>query len=579
MLRTKFVEFFKIEFLIRKVFVPLVVLVAYSGSYAMLSSYFIPDGVTYEFTYLLFQYGLISIAAAGVFLLIYSFIKRPEGVKFPFTLERISSSHFFLLLLPLAPIAQYLLNNQKYLSLTDALFVVCFFVLFSGIYIIVIPALLSFLSSKRMLISIGMAFVFLILNMASLSRYYSWLGRGSNRIQLIYLVVVFIVTWLLLGIKNNRDLTMVSSIYLVATIAVQIQMSGLDTGQKELPEMENRIISAIGNRAPSVFANVYLLIYDAYVPAETMRAYGIDNSAQETFLMENGFVVYPGVYSIGPSTLDTMNPVFNLADMDYEYGKRAVSGDGMVHLAFEYAGYQTVGIFPNDYMFRGIGSSYDYSIPERSVPPYVYMISSILMGEFRFNLWFDKYSQDQYLKIKEDALLAIAGKRSFVYSHSNYPSHSQNSGACLPEEKDLYKERLAVANVEMQQDVLRISEQDPQAIIIIAGDHGPYLTKNCVTLAEEYDQSEIDRLDIQDRYGTFLAIRWPTDDYVIYDEIIILQDVFPVIFSYLYQDAEFLKLKVEPITIRPGTVSDVMVDHGVIVGGMDDGETLFEHGQ
>ena len=191
----------------------------------------------------------------------------------------------------------------------------------------------------------------------------------------------------------------------------------------------------------------------------------------------------------------------------------------------------------------------------------------------------NKYSQDQYLKIKEDALLAIAGERSFVYSHSNYPSHSQNSGACLPDEKDLYKERLAVANVEMRQDIQTISEQDPQAIIIIAGDHGPYLTKNCVTLAEEYEQSEIDRLDLQDRYGTFLAIRWPTGDYMDYDEIKILQDIFPTVFSYLYQDPEFLKLKVEPITIRPGTVSDVIVDHGVIVGGIDDGEALFENGQ
>lgn len=579
MLRTKFTRLLNVEFLIRNIFVPLTVLVVYLGSYAMLSSYFIPNGVTHEFAFFFFQYGLIFIAVIGVFLLIDYIIKRREGIKFKVTFEKISPGKFFLLLLPLAPITQYLINNQEFLSLTDALFVVSFFVLFSGIYVIVIPALLSFVSSNRMLVSIGMAFVFLVLNMASLSRYYSWLGRGSHRVQLIYLIVVFVVTWLLLGLRNNRDLTVVSSIYLVATIAIQIQMSGFTSGKTNFPAINNELISIIGNRTPTNSSNVYFLIYDAYVSSGTMRAYGIDNSEQETFLVDSGFILYPGVYSVGPSTLDTLNTVFNLAITEYEYGKRAVSGNGIVHNAFEYAGYQTVGIFPNDYMFRGIGSSYDYSIPERSVPPYVYMISSILMGEFRFNLWFDKYSQDQYLEIKENALVEIMGKRSFVYSHSNYPSHSQNSGACLPNEKELYRERLAVANIEMRQDVQMITEYDPQAIIIIAGDHGPYLTKNCVTLAEDYDQSEIDRLDIQDRYGTFLAIRWPTEEYMEYDQIEILQDVFPTVFSYLYQDPEFLKLKLEPITIRPGTVSDVIVDHGMIIGGIDDGEALFEPGE
>ncbi len=579
MLRTKVKKFFTVEFLIRNVFVPLTVLVAYSGSYALFTSYFIPEGVTYEFTHLLFQFGLIFIAAIGISLFVYSSMKRRDGARFKAQFKRISFSNFFLLLLPLSPIAQYLLINQKFLSLTDGLFVVGFFVIFSAIYMIVIPSLLSFLSSKRMLTSVGMAFVFMVLNMASLSRYYSWLGRGSNRIQVVYLVVIFIVTWLLLGLKNNRDLTVVTSIYLVATIAVQIQISGLNVGQKNLPAVDDRLVSTIGSRTPSISANVYLLIYDAYAPAETMRAYGIDNSVQEAFLMESGFVLYPAVYSVGPSTLDTMNTVFNLSVKDDDYGKRIVSGDGMVHHAFKYAGYQTAGIFPNDYMFRGIGSSYDYSIPERSVPPYVYMISSILMGEFRFNLWFEKYSQDEYLKFKEHALVEVARKRSFVYSHSNYPSHSQNSGACLPDETNLYKERLARANTEMRQDVQTISEHDPQAIIIIAGDHGPYLTKNCVTLSEEFDQSEIDRLDIQDRYGTFLAIRWPDEDYVDYDEIKVLQDVFPAVFAYLYHDPEFLNLKVTPITIRPGTISGVVVDDGVILGGVDDGALLFEGGQ
>jgi len=144
----------------------------------------------------------------------------------------------------------------------------------------------------------------------------------------------------------------------------------------------------------------------------------------------------------------------------------------------------------------------------------------------------------------------------------------------------LYRERLQKANREMQQDVETITANDPGALIIIAGDHGPYLTKNCTGTASKYELSEIDRLDIQDRFGTFLAIRWPSDDYADFDRITVLQDVFPAVFAYLYQDAEFLELKIDPIIFRNSVhISGASVDGGIIRGGVHDGEPLFLSGE
>ncbi len=101
----------------------------------------------------------------------------------------------------------------------------------------------------------------------------------------------------------------------------------------------------------------------------------------------------------------------------------------------------------------------------------------------------------------------------------------------------------------MRQDINLIIENNPEAIIIIAGDHGPYLTKNCTSTSSLYDNSEITRLDIQDRFGTFLAIRWPTGDFARYDNITVLQDLFPAIFAYIYKNPEFLGLKVNSETL------------------------------
>jgi hypothetical protein len=141
----------------------------------------------------------------------------------------------------------------------------------------------------------------------------------------------------------------------------------------------------------------------------------------------------------------------------------------------------------------------------------------------------------------------------------------------------LFGERLARANIEMRQDIDAIMENDPKAIVIVAGDHGPYLTKNCYSTARFYELSEISRLDIQDRFGTFLAIRWPTEDFEEYDDIIVLQDIFPAIFTYMFEDPRLLESKIEPVTLDKDAViiSGAAVVDGVIVGGIHDGEPLF----
>jgi hypothetical protein len=101
------------------------------------------------------------------------------------------------------------------------------------------------------------------------------------------------------------------------------------------------------------------------------------------------------------------------------------------------------------------------------------------------------------------------------------------------------------------------------------------LTKNCYVTTDIYDKPEISRLDIQDRHATFLAIRWPTGDYEVYDDIMVLQDLFPAIFSYIYKDPGLLDAKIEPKILLPNAISGILVDNGIIVGGINDGEPLF----
>lgn len=564
------------NFFFKNFLIPIAVLALYSLSFAFVTSKLLTTGVNYVFVSRLWKYLLILLAVVGAITFGLFMLKKNGKLAFSKPVLKLGVCDLLFLLLPMTPIAQYIINNQSILSPVDIFLTILFFGLFSSFYIFAIPALLGYISSKPALIALSTAFVMTIINMALLSQEFNWFNRGSLKIQLGYFGIVFIISWLLFQQKNRNALYLLAIVYFVANSGLQVYSLKADKEKISPPIKNTGLQLTVNGRTPAVARNIYLLVYDAYVANETMLGYGIDNSAQEDYLRGQGFALYPHTYTIGAGTLSSMSKVLNTSTEYLGDRRRAVSGDGVVQNTLKSLGYKTYGVFANDSMFRGIGSSYDYSIPEREqVKSTELLINAILIGEFRFNLGFDKQTHAQYIENKQGIFKGISRNPAFVYAHSNRPSHSQNSGACLPDENSLYEDRLKIANIEMQQDIETITANDPEAIIIIAGDHGPYLTKNCYDTADDYTMSEINRLDIQDRFGTFLAIRWPTADFEQYDDIDVLQDIFPAVFAYLYDDPAFLKLKLPPVILDAPVTSNASVENGMIVGGIDDGEPLF----
>lgn len=574
-------KFFDVNFFFSTVLVPMVGLALYCGSFAFFSSRFQLEGINFDFAT---KFGkLVLIILSGVSLTFFVLLKIRPGDRLVFrnSNKTIYPADICLLLLPITPIVQYLLNNRELLSPTDTLYVLIVFVLFSGFYIFALPVLLGRFLPARTLMILGLAFVFTIVSMASISHYFAWFEKGALRKQLPVFIIVFLVIWLLDNFNKRKIVYLLILLNFIANTSTQLIMPR-EMNVAAASIEQNKLLSVIGDRRPVRLPNIYLLVYDAYVPNETMLGYGIDNSAQEKFLHGLNFKLYPEIYSIGGSTLGTMSRVLNASTEFYGSTRRAVSGDGVVQKILSSLGYKTYGLFPYDFMFRGIGEHYDYSIPEIVSPPYIQLLKAIFLGEFRFDIedaGFGKQDRDQFVESKHSIFKEVSGNQVFVYMHTNRPSHSQISGTCRAVETEKFEMRLAQANIEMKQDVNLIVENDPSAIVIIAGDHGPYLTKNCSATTGVYDTSEISRLDIQDRHGVFLAIRWPSGDFGKYDDITVLQDLFPAVFAYLYQDPSILQSKVEPvIPVENSFISGVSVDNGIIHGGMDDGEPLFLSG-
>jgi hypothetical protein len=161
-----------------------------------------------------------------------------------------------------------------------------------------------------------------------------------------------------------------------------------------------------------------------------------------------------------------------------------------------------------------------------------------------------------------------------LYAHSGVPGHSQNSGACLPDETAQYAVRLAVAEREMKEDIAAIASSQRDAVIIVAGDHGPHLTGDCLYMSG-YNPSDLGAEHLADRYGTMLAIRWPTEVRKGIDDIRVIQDVFFAVASYLRDDDQVWRYRIPAETAGYGGIPSGGVKDGIIAIGKDKGRPLF----
>jgi len=227
---------------------------------------------------------------------------------------------------------------------------------------------------------------------------------------------------------------------------------------------------------------------------------------------------------------------------------------------------------------------YDYSFPASSGSmDSEVLLRAIFKGEFSDAVSFEGIDYNSYLEQKKKVIGKIFKEPAFMYSQSSYPGHSPSGkGMSLkeqPKQLSNYLSNIKKANIEMRLDVEEIIKNNPDAIVIFAGDHGPFLTKTGYGVSKgrgSYKASDLDRYDIQDRFGMFLAIKWPEENLTKKYDIKILQDVFPAVLSYLYEDDSlFDTLRMKRMTKDNHRTLGIYVEDGIIHGGKDDGQKLF----
>jgi len=560
--------------------------------YALVFAWCLPQGINHGFVTWLYQRLLIVTPLVGAaFLIGRRYVKQPD-LKSAHREEAPSIQDGYLLMLPLTPIARYVALNQDTLTISDSIMVFVIFGAIAALISFLIPAVLPRVGSRKVFMILGLSFSYVLFDMASLARELGWHRSGDAWIQALVFVGCFTMCLMIYTWKR----TALNMLVVVAFAGVAswnlVKSEGFKNEVKGLLFTSERsdIFDSTRGKVVKRKPDILLLVYDAYVENETMLQYGIDNRSQEDYLLRSGFQIYRGTYSLGAFSNTSMSSVFDIRRATMRpwaralgmshmtnYQRTAVSGSGAVQEILAEQGYETWGIFTGDYFFRKVGSSYQHSFP-REVPKSYHVVSrAIFEGEFRFDAGVKDADYGEYVATKRVVLASASKTPRLLYTHSKYPGHSQNSGRPQGNEIEKFRKRLETANQEMWEDIETIKRHNPHAIVIVAGDHGPYLTKNCFLTGfrNQYKKGEINQLDIQDRFGSFLAIKWPEDADIDDNHINILQDIFPAVFAYVFDDDTMLNTRVERATFDALSISGVRVRNGIIEGGIDDGRFLF----
>jgi hypothetical protein len=317
-------------------------------------------------------------------------------------------------------------------------------------------------------------------------------------------------------------------------------------------------------------------MYDAFPHRELIKELGLDSSKLDALLCKYQFKEYD-VYSIGDHTVLTMSQIFSIHHRqcyNMHSNRTILGGSNLVNAVFKKHGYNNfVSVDVNDrWLFGNLGyvkvRPVYFNDATKSSVDFVNSLKVVnaifrgrVYGVLPLSLDGDK---DYPAKLAEFANNNGGAKEIFAWSIGNYPGHSSVGGNGFEYEFKHWKPRYDRTIKNMEEDLVLTISKNPGAIIIVMSDHGPSLLDDATREYRALKDDQIEYMHFRDRYGAFMAIHWPDRKKAEkYDkEFNITQDVFPIVFAYLYDSPIPLKYKIEDkdITVR---MRDHKFDKGV----------------
>jgi hypothetical protein len=345
-------------------------------------------------------------------------------------------------------------------------------------------------------------------------------GVNSRPAQLAFALFTFAIAGLV-GFGSRKDSRVLVSMLLTMMLVALFSNAG---------KLSNRMLNA--DSFPGLSAssynelrlgekpNIYLLITDSYSSFVFLASIGADTASFKGFLTSTNFRIYEEFFSNYHSTLSAMAAMLNMQHHYYvgseaqgeitSGGRFTISGNNNFVRHLVKNGYRIHYLHQSAYLtLHGCSVDVETCFPNEPFAGAKSVVNYALPGFLRAQ---DIWQSLPLIKIDEEIARTLdsmnAEQPNFSYIHVFPPGHVDNfqkKGICNEvEETESYKERVALANDYLEKVIHKILAADPDAVIVLAGDHGPFIANQC-----DYEVNVDSVAEYRDRLGALLAIRWP----------------------------------------------------------------------
>jgi len=497
--------------------------------------------------------------------------KRNLDLNFKLTFKQPPKTKFNIALSLCAmafPALLYFKNNTVYFIGNEAL--VYFSVLFG------IAILLPLLFSHIITLAVILAFMFFpIINEAT-----NYAGNAILMRILVFGVFLYFCAFF----KKQKSLLCIFFTCASAYVLFGIyQNRGVD-----ISDVKTQIPKELLELPLKDSSSIYIFMQDGF-PHEDYASYLQLPHYNElmNFFRENDFKIY-NVYSMADYTHATMASVFDInadilpkskngisttidftetitQELKYQdMHRQFTSGNNKSNLLLQAKGYKT-GLAGQNfrYMFNE-NNFYDFGISQENSKPKNKLLKALLVGSLN-SLYFENIQERMNFNAKtgDNAALDFT---NFIANHPlkdnlfawciSGPGHSSTMGAFGGTEGEIayYTARYQKAVYEMQIEIATAVKSNPNAIVIFMSDHGGFLIDGGYRFPPNYDLSKMDYMKFRDIFGAFMAIRFPDRERAAkYDnDFNVVQDLFPIVFAYLFDSEIPLKYKIQDTEVQVG---------------------------
>jgi len=506
------------------------------------------------------------IFAVFIALIVYKAIKK---AKFHFSLPNLQTIILNISVMAFPAILIFK-SNEVYFDITDTIIYASALLIFSII--------VSFIFSSKFSVSFILSLMFLPM-IREITHY-------TSDLRISFFVLFVVVLIFTHSVIKQKGIVIVFS--LIASLYLLFFAGNVSLGSKQLGERA-KVPEELAELELRDSASIYLFMHDAFPREDYAEYFKLPDYSKLMALFEEGdFKIY-NIYSMADHTLGTMSSVFDfnidslakinsditvLPNENYinalnragitgyssgasnDFFREKMTGNNISNLLLQSKGYRTGNYNPYDRYISNGDNLFNFVAQDEVTSMYMLepknlVFKNILKGTLNSGL---VSATRQYLtKLAEFAHNNSEKNKIFAYG-MGCPGHSTMGGVGTTEREietyiPIYKKCLAAMKEELE-----LLKSNSNAIIIFMSDHGSFFMDDGYKFPKKYDFDKTDYMKFRDIFGAFMAVRWPSKEKATkYDsDFNVSQDLFPIIFAYLFDSEIPLKHKIQNTELRIG---------------------------